>query len=171
MAMLRSSRLFTVMLCALTPALAPTTASAQTVRDTIRSEHFTARALGVEAGENGGRWLIVEFTAGTISPVETLIVRGNDLGCNRPAFLSDAEGRRFVEARCTGSAEPLLAPAKFDESGQKQTVRFHFVSPQGVTSQLPPYDAVVPLLYRITGEADRPVPETGQILAFFGVGK
>ena len=152
-------------------AFAPMSVSAQIVRDAIRSEHFTARAVNVEAGENGGRWLIVDFTAGTISHVPALTVRGNDLRRDHPAFLSDAEGRRFVEARCTDSPGPQPSFINFDRACQKQIVRFRFVSPQRVTSQLPPYDTFVPRLYRMTGEHDRQASETGQVLAFFGVGK
>lgn len=165
-------RLLTLFLSGMALVFAPMPASAQIVRDTIRSEHFTARALGVEPGEKGSLWLTAEFTAGTIfSQAEALIVRSNGPGCDRPSYMEDAEGRRLIEARCVGYAEPFLDPIEFYESGQKQVVRFRFVSPKGVTSHFPPYDAAIKLHYRVTSEEDRPVPETVQILTFSGVGQ
>ncbi|MBR0781073.1 hypothetical protein [Bradyrhizobium iriomotense] len=149
-------------------SLGRSSAASQQVRDTVRSEYFTARVLKVERDTDRSRSVTVEFVAGPLSQVEAVSIRLNEGHCTHPARVTDALGNGFISAHCGGGV-PYSGEGDFwlDEPGRALVRRYRFVG--AASGGDGPYDVVIPVLYSLSGEEDRKAPQTAQALSFFGV--
>ncbi|BBU63821.1 hypothetical protein MSC49_37560 (plasmid) [Methylosinus sp. C49] len=143
-------------------------------RDAARTPHFTARLVDIhEAPREGVEWLEIEFAADAISQVDTVLIRIDPWTCERSAYMSDANARRFVAKRCVSGGRATSGPKGWDvklDADGRQTYRIPIALPPGVTPD-PPFDIDVPISYAKSGEEDMAPKETAAVLTFRWTGR
>ena len=143
-------------------------------RETVLMPHFTARLVDVhEVPSEGVEWLEIEFAANAISQVETALIRIDPWTCERSAYLSDANARRFVAKRCVSGGSPTSGSKGWDvklDADGRQTYRIPIaLSPEATPD--PPFDIEVPISHALSGEEDETPKETAAVLRFRWTGR
>lgn len=138
------------------------------VRDAVQSEYFTARVVRLESDAPGSRWITIAYTAVPLSQAETVAIRFDDRHCVHPAFLTDADGNKFIPAECfAGAPASERSPFWLEYPSEPLIQRYHFVGT--ASGGRGPYDVVIPITYAKSDEEDRPPPVTAQVLSFTGI--